>query len=101
MMISWYVSSSLISPHPNTSPLCIHAYDLPFYQLIKAANNLTPCGRSIPEQVKKNALAEIFNIMVSKQRELESVLANTVSQDDPLFNKLRELLAGGAIPAAD
>jgi len=51
--------------------------------------------------VKKNALAEILNIMISKQRELESVLANRVSQDDPIYTKLRELLAAGAIPAAD
>ena len=65
------------------------------------ANNLTPCGYSIPEQVKKNALAEVFNILVSNQKEVEAELLHTLDKDDPTFAKLRELVSAGEIPSME
>jgi len=62
---------------------------------------LPPCERSIPEHVKKNALVEIFNILVYHQKGVESELSNKLNHDDPIFAQLRDLLAAGAIPTAD
>jgi len=51
--------------------------------------------------VKKNALAEVFNILVSNQQEIEAELLYTLEKDDPIFAKLRELVSAGEIPSME
>jgi len=72
-----------------------------FFDKILDAKHLSGANRPIPEQVKKNALAEIYNILISSQSGIESELTNYFGEDDPIYAELRDIISEGPLTAND
>jgi len=60
---------------------------------------LLATNREIPSQVKKNALADVYNIMLASKDRIYDELQNYYAQGDPIFTELDALLAAGPIPS--
>jgi len=56
-------------------------------------------NREIPSQVKKNALADIYNILLSCKEGVYQELSEYHARGDPIFEELDAILAGGPIPS--
>ena len=66
---------------------------------LKGSSNLIATNREIPQQVKKNSLADIFNIMLSSKEKIFAELQEFYDEGDPIFGELNAQLSGGPIPS--
>jgi len=67
--------------------------------VLKGASNLTPSSTAIPAQVKKNALADIYNVLLASKQAVYKDLSEQYEEGDPFFVELDALLAGDPIPS--
>jgi len=70
-----------------------------FFDDLLAAPDLQATTRHLPAQVKKNALADIYDIMLASKDKLYQELQDYYDQGDPIFAELDGLMAGEPIPA--
>jgi len=74
---------------------------LDFYNQILSASNLETANREVPTQVKKNALADIYNILLASKDGVYQELGNYYGEGDPIFNQIDEILKHGPIPSLE
>ena len=66
---------------------------------LQVSSNLQPAARAIPEQVKQNALADIYNILLTCKGAIYQELGKHYNQGDGIYSELDAILSAGTIPS--
>ena len=68
------------------------------YFLSQSSSNLSVTGREVPAQVKRNALADIYNIMLASKEGLFKELGEYYASGESIYEELETIFSAGPIP---
>lgn len=66
-----------------------------FFERVLQADDLSRSNRQIPETVKKNALAELYNIVCVRMEDIKALLSE--HQRDEVSAALQDIIQAGPI----
>jgi len=70
-----------------------------FFDTILNSNSLDTSETEVPDIVKRNSLAQVLNVLISSKGGILKEMANYFEDEDPIYEAIEELAAGGPLPA--